>query len=184
MTDYTQKAQEQAEAIARASNSTRPVDSHGRIMCDRSDYLDAHCRTLEALDTERGEHKAALALSRANLENWKRALDERDTERTRADEAEKRERELLDLLQFAYDTLYEINPSNYDHDEVCRLNDASVEVISTIKPVLPQPEPDPLVAAIQYLDENPVRYDGPEAYSKRLTEALAKHGLSIVKGES
>ena len=33
------------------------------------------------------------------------------------------------VIRWAHDTLYEINPSNYDHDEVCRLNDASVEVI-------------------------------------------------------
>lgn len=33
------------------------------------------------------------------------------------------------LIQWAYDTLYEINPSNYDHDDVSRLNDAAVEVI-------------------------------------------------------
>lgn len=33
------------------------------------------------------------------------------------------------LVQWAHDTLYEINLSNYDHDEVCKLNDASVEVI-------------------------------------------------------
>lgn len=33
------------------------------------------------------------------------------------------------LIEWAYDTLIEINVSNYDHDDVCRLNDASVEVI-------------------------------------------------------
>jgi hypothetical protein len=42
-----------------------------------------------------------------------------------------------------------------------------------------QPEPDPLVAVIQYLDDNPVTYDGPENYAKRLTEALARHGLAV-----
>lgn len=36
---------------------------------------------------------------------------------------------LRELIRWAYDTLYEIDPSNYDHDEVCKLNDASVEVI-------------------------------------------------------
>lgn len=39
-------------------------------------------------------------------------------------------------LRWAHDTLYEINPSNYDHDEVCRLNNASVEVILGIAPLL------------------------------------------------
>lgn len=48
--------------------------------------------------------------------------------------------DLLKLIRWAYETLYEINPSNYDHDEVCRLNDASVEVILGLKPLAaPQP---------------------------------------------
>lgn len=41
----------------------------------------------------------------------------------------KGQRDAVALIRWAHDTLYEINPSNYDHDEVCRLNDASVEVI-------------------------------------------------------
>ena len=44
--------------------------------------------------------------------------------------------ELKDRLRWAHDTLYEINPSNYDHDEVMRLNDASVEVILGIAPLI------------------------------------------------
>ena len=44
--------------------------------------------------------------------------------------------DLLNLIRWAHGTLYEINPSNYDHDEVCRLNDASVEVILGLAPVL------------------------------------------------
>ena len=36
---------------------------------------------------------------------------------------------LLPLIKWAHETLYEIDPSNYDHDEVVKLNDASVEVI-------------------------------------------------------
>ena len=41
----------------------------------------------------------------------------------------KRDGEARELVQFAYDTLGEINPSNYSHDDVCNLNDKSVEVI-------------------------------------------------------
>jgi len=29
--------------------------------------------------------------------------------------------------------LFELNPSNYDHDDVCKLNAASVEVILALK---------------------------------------------------
>lgn len=36
-------------------------------------------------------------------------------------------------LQAAYDTLVEINPSNYVHEDVCRQNDAAVEVILSIQ---------------------------------------------------
>lgn len=52
------------------------------------------------------------------------------------DAAEARERQAVEALRWAHDTLYEINPSNYDHDEVCRLNDASVEVILGLAPML------------------------------------------------
>jgi hypothetical protein len=34
-----------------------------------------------------------------------------------------------DFLLWAIDCLMEINPSNYDHDDVCEMNSASVEVI-------------------------------------------------------
>ena len=47
-----------------------------------------------------------------------------------------RESEARGVLQWAYDTLVEINPSNYDHDDVCRMNDASVEVMLSIGPFL------------------------------------------------
>lgn len=43
---------------------------------------------------------------------------------------------LLELLRWVHETLWEINPSNYDHDDVCKLNAASVEVILGIAPML------------------------------------------------
>jgi predicted nucleic acid-binding Zn-ribbon protein len=43
---------------------------------------------------------------------------------------------LVEALRWAHDTLYEVNIDNYDHDEVCRLNDASVEVILGLAPIL------------------------------------------------
>lgn len=43
---------------------------------------------------------------------------------------------LMALIRWAHETLYEINPSNYDHGEVCKLNDASVEVILGLAPTL------------------------------------------------
>lgn len=55
---------------------------------------------------------------------------------SRAEAAEAEVKRLRDLLRFSHDTLWEINPSNYDHDDVCKLNDASVEVILTIAPEL------------------------------------------------
>lgn len=43
--------------------------------------------------------------------------------------AEARVGELEAKIVWVVETLQEINVSNYDHDDVCRLNDASVEVI-------------------------------------------------------
>lgn len=43
---------------------------------------------------------------------------------------------LEQLVRWAHDTLWEINPSNYDHADVCKLNDASVEVILGLAPAL------------------------------------------------
>lgn len=40
---------------------------------------------------------------------------------------------LREALRFAYDTLVEINVSNYDHDDVCALNAASIEVMLGLK---------------------------------------------------
>ena len=42
----------------------------------------------------------------------------------------------VEALRFAHDTLGEINPSNYDHDDVCNLNDKSVEVIIALSATL------------------------------------------------
>ena len=50
-------------------------------------------------------------------------------ERARRVKAESRVIELNELRIWAHETLMEINICNYDHDDVCRLNDAAVEVI-------------------------------------------------------
>lgn len=54
----------------------------------------------------------------------------------RAEAAEAEVKKIRELLQFSYDTLLEINPSNYDHDDVCAMNSASVEVMLAIAPEL------------------------------------------------
>ncbi len=49
---------------------------------------------------------------------------------------------LRSQIVFAYDTLVEINISNYDHDDVCRQNDAVVEVILALKETKTMKEAD------------------------------------------
>jgi hypothetical protein len=58
----------------------------------------------------------------------------------RAEAAEAKLAKAVDVLQLAYSTLTEINPSNYDHDDVCEQNNASVEVILSIAAVLDELE--------------------------------------------
>lgn len=43
---------------------------------------------------------------------------------------------LVGLIRWAHETLWELNPNNYDHDEVCKANDAAVEVILGLAPVI------------------------------------------------
>ena len=50
--------------------------------------------------------------------------------------ANAREAGLTGLIRWAHDTLWELNPNNYDHDEVCRVNDAAVEVILGLAPAI------------------------------------------------
>ena len=54
----------------------------------------------------------------------------------RADVANDSLAKAVDTLLWAYETLQEINVNNYNHDDVCKLNDASVEVILGIRAVL------------------------------------------------
>lgn len=69
------------------------------------------------------------------------SADELDARAATIEALEKRLAELEGLLSFTYDTLQEINPSNYDHDDVCSLNAASVEVILAIAPAIRKPIP-------------------------------------------
>lgn len=55
------------------------------------------------------------------------------------DELEAKDKQIAEhreLLRWAHDTLLEINPSNYTHDDVCEANAAAVEVILGIAPTL------------------------------------------------
>lgn len=47
-----------------------------------------------------------------------------------------------EALQWAFDTLEEINVSNYDHDQVCSLNEKSVEVALGVRATLAELEAD------------------------------------------
>ena len=70
-------------------------------------------------------------------------VDSPELARLRASEAAALERVtvLTDLMQWAYDTLGEINPGNYGHDDVCNLNDKSVEVILALEAALTPSQP-------------------------------------------
>lgn len=54
-------------------------------------------------------------------------------EMCRAEKAEARVTELEEKISWAVDALQEINPSNYDHDDVCALNASSVEVALSLQ---------------------------------------------------
>lgn len=99
---------------------------------------------IERITRERDEARAEVeqeaALRVGAIERMKAAEAERDTIRTQLTATQARLVEAVELIQWGYDTLYEINPSNYDHDEVTTLNDKSVEVALGLKAFLAQQE--------------------------------------------
>ena len=89
----------------------------------------------------RGERDALLDAVQANMLRpdylrAERAEAERDRLAAELAAANAREAGLTGLIRWAHDTLWELNPSNYDHDEVCKVNDAAVEVILGLAPVI------------------------------------------------
>lgn len=102
--------------------------------------LDALRAERDAADQRAGAMLARVAALSADAEAARSAVV---TERTAREAAEARlaavEGEIVrlrDLIRWAHDTLWELNPSNYDHDEVCKANDAAVEVIFGLAPVI------------------------------------------------
>jgi len=116
----------------------------------------AHARTLEALDTEHAAHEETKAELQALREG------------------------VADVVQSAATLKHQGNcTSSPTHPDTCGCG--LMQHRRTIQALLPapEPEPDPLVAAIQYLDSITEGYDGPEKYAKRLEDALTRHGLTI-----
>lgn len=54
----------------------------------------------------------------------------------RAEKAEAERDAALAGARKAHDALWELNPNNYDHDEVCKLNDGAIEAILTLAPLI------------------------------------------------
>lgn len=103
-------------------------DTHIEVgtACQYDALVDRIAVTLAAKDAE-------LAVQREAKEHARRLCDRAEAQLA---EARKALDGMRDLIRWAHDTLYEINPSNYDHDEVCKLNSASVEVILALAPPL------------------------------------------------
>lgn len=69
------------------------------------------------------------------------AIAQRDAAEAALSAANARAERMRELIVWAHDTLTEINVLNYDYDDVCRLNDASVEVILGLKDATLTKEP-------------------------------------------
>ena len=57
----------------------------------------------------------------------------------RAEAAEAERDAAIATARIAYDALRELNPDNYDHNDVCQVNDGSVEAILTLAPLMGSP---------------------------------------------
>lgn len=81
--------------------------------------IDERDRTFALMLARADTAEADLAAARAELATVKA---ERDAAVTAA--------------RLAHDALWELNPSNYDHDEVCKANDGAIEAILTLAPII------------------------------------------------
>jgi len=95
---------------------------HVQVVEDRA----AECRAREAAEAKLAEVTAQNATM---FQTGCEVTAERDRLREALAHAD-------GLIRWAHDTLYEINIGNYDHDEVDKLNAASVEVILGLAPHL------------------------------------------------
>lgn len=86
-------------------------------------------------DVDRSEYFAAAALDSERAANAM-LTDQIEADAKRIEELEAKLAKAVEALDFAYNHLFEINVSNYDHDDVCNLNAKSVEVILSIKATL------------------------------------------------
>jgi hypothetical protein len=121
-------------------------DEHARHEVGReAGMLKAHAAYFRSIADPTGvKLLAALRAERDRMNQWREtAIVERDTYSQERDEAlaqlaeaKKREAGLVALIRWAHETLWELNPNNYDHDEVCKVNDAAVEVILGLAPVI------------------------------------------------
>lgn len=113
---------EQVERVDR--DAAAPHIKDGRMS-----YNERRAFRQEVVAGKHDEHPLVRAFARHRIEAT-RAKDEAIAE-------------LVEALGWAFNTLTEINPSNYDHDDVCEMNAASVEVMLGLKPILAKHGPTP-----------------------------------------
>jgi hypothetical protein len=104
-------------------------------------------RSLDAmLASQIGDDVSAICDHESLFKQARVALQAALTAMAENEALQARVKALEALVSWAYDTLIEINPGNYSHDDVCRLNDASVEVIlgldDTVQALLSKGSPD------------------------------------------
>ena len=117
-------------APADTASAMHAAEMRGQDMQDAE--LVAQLRGRHRFCIDRGEIKTPELLCESADRIEALAAELAECQR-RIDAAVQAERE---VLRWAHDTLWEINPSNYSHDDVCLLNDASVEVILGIAPLI------------------------------------------------
>lgn len=133
-----------------------------------TDYMSEASKAVYMCTTRGG-----MSEREAMMQTLAKHLEALDTANTRADAAEKRERELRDAAAKAAKRALAVFDAN----------DLAEPGPRGLLNALIQPEPDPLVEAVKDCGYATLDYIEPE-FAADLRTALAKYGLSIVKGES
>ena len=117
---------------------TQPVDIEAlRALMERAPDLDelrndlsmpATATLLDALPSLLTELEA-LRAERGRMENGLKVAEDATLSQPAADAAHPPADALREAARKAHDTLIELNPNNYTHEDVCAANDAAVEAI-------------------------------------------------------
>ncbi|KAB2689678.1 hypothetical protein [Brucella tritici] len=128
------------ELVRRSQADERLAAERAKVQHWQEQYTEMHSQFIQLAKSAEADNAAKDARIKEIEEEWRVAANlGSEVNRKLAQQVVSLEAKLAAAeraARAAHDTLIEINPSNYNHDDVCQLNDASVEAIFLLADIL------------------------------------------------